>query len=178
MFSDHQPISEISVSELARRASAVIGGERVIVSRNGRPAAVILAIRDGVDALLAGSEEFAALRRDARDEIAGSRPERQVFVAGRAAAALEMLRPQHRNMLERKLNAGVRRHDGREGLFSVGTPTDVAAHEVLAGGRIVIVYAVSTLVELRQKLFGPVLEERFWQRRWQAHLHGRSPAEH
>ena len=44
-------------------------GERVIVSRNGQPCAVILSIDAGIDAMLAGSERFTLLRREAREEL-------------------------------------------------------------------------------------------------------------
>ena len=73
MFSDDQKISAVTMTELARGASAVVGrvvaGERVIVTRHGLPAVVLVSIADGRDVLLAGSQAFALLRREAREQL-------------------------------------------------------------------------------------------------------------
>ena len=73
MFSDDQKISAVTVTELARGVSAVVGrvvaGERVIVTRHGLPAVVLVSIADGRDVLLAGSQAFALLRREAREQL-------------------------------------------------------------------------------------------------------------
>ena len=73
MFSDDQKISAVTMTELARGVSAVVGrvvaGERVIVTRHGLPAAVILSIVDGRDVVIAGSEAIALLRREAREQL-------------------------------------------------------------------------------------------------------------
>ena len=73
MLSDNQPISELSATELARATASVLDrvarGERVIVTRHGQPAAVIVSIGTGIDLALAGSERFALLRREAHEEL-------------------------------------------------------------------------------------------------------------
>jgi prevent-host-death family protein len=73
VFSDDQGIGEISATALGRSVSSVLdrveAGERLIVTRNGEPAAVIVSIDGGVDLHLAGSERFALLRREAREEL-------------------------------------------------------------------------------------------------------------
>jgi prevent-host-death family protein len=74
VFSDNQPICEATVSELSRGAASFVrraaDGERVIVTRHGTPVAVMVGLNDAVDGLLAGSERFALLRREARDQLA------------------------------------------------------------------------------------------------------------
>jgi prevent-host-death family protein len=73
VFSDHQQVHAVSVTELNRAPSATIetaiAGKRVIVTRHGVPVAVILSIDDGFEAMLAGSESFALLRREAREQF-------------------------------------------------------------------------------------------------------------
>jgi prevent-host-death family protein len=73
MFSDDQPVRTVTITELDRHASAVIGwvddGERVVVTRNGIPRALIVSISDGVEVMIAGSESFALLRREAREAL-------------------------------------------------------------------------------------------------------------
>jgi prevent-host-death family protein len=73
MLRDRQPITEVPATDLARKAASVLGrvekGERVIVTRHGRPVAVIVSLWDGVDLALAGSERFTLLRREAREEL-------------------------------------------------------------------------------------------------------------
>jgi len=73
VFSDDQKISAVTMTELARGVSAVVGrvvaGERVIVTRHGLPAVVLVSIADGRDVLLAGSQLFALLRREAREQL-------------------------------------------------------------------------------------------------------------
>jgi prevent-host-death family protein len=73
VFSDHQEIRAISVTELDKGVSAVINevesGKRVIVTKHGLPVAVFLSIDDGFEALVAGSESFALLRREAREQL-------------------------------------------------------------------------------------------------------------
>jgi prevent-host-death family protein len=72
-----QRIREAGVAELKNGASAVlrdvVRGERVIVTRHGRPVAVLLGIEDAAAVLLAHSEEFVRMRLDARDELASGR---------------------------------------------------------------------------------------------------------
>ena len=72
-FSDNQPVSEVSATELGKTVSSVLNrvaaGERLIVTRGGRVAALIVSLEDGIEVMLAGSERFAILRREARDEL-------------------------------------------------------------------------------------------------------------
>jgi prevent-host-death family protein len=73
MFSDDQEVVEVGAKELARGVARVLDqvakGARVIVTRNGRPVAVICSMRGGVELMLAGSERFVALRREAFEEL-------------------------------------------------------------------------------------------------------------
>ncbi len=73
MISDEQPIREISVTRLGRNPSAAIdaaeAGERVIVTREGRPVAVLVGCGHGIDLMLAGAERFVLLRREAREDL-------------------------------------------------------------------------------------------------------------
>ncbi len=68
-----KPISEVTVRELTRATSRQVNrastGERLIVTRNGQPVAVILGIDDAVDWLVASADEFVRLRIAARDEL-------------------------------------------------------------------------------------------------------------
>jgi prevent-host-death family protein len=63
-------LSEIGIKELKNAASRVIrdveAGERVIVTRRGRPAAVIMSIEDAEDFVLAHAEEFVGMRLSGR----------------------------------------------------------------------------------------------------------------
>jgi prevent-host-death family protein len=73
VLSDDQVIREVSLTQLDRKTfetvRATIEGERVIVTKHGSPVAVLVGIEDGIDLLLAGSERFALLRREAREEL-------------------------------------------------------------------------------------------------------------
>jgi prevent-host-death family protein len=73
MLSDDQEIRAVTITELDQRVSAVIeevaAGRRVIVTKHGLPVAVIVSIAEGFDALIAASESFALLRREAREEL-------------------------------------------------------------------------------------------------------------
>ena len=74
MFSDHQQVRAVSITELDRIAAAVLAevarGTRVIVTKHGMPSALIVSIRDGAEVMLAGSESFALLRREAHEQLA------------------------------------------------------------------------------------------------------------
>jgi prevent-host-death family protein len=74
VFSDHQQVHAVSVTELDRNASAVLAdvarGTRVIVTKHGAPSALIVSLRDGAEVMLAGSESFALLRREAHEQLA------------------------------------------------------------------------------------------------------------
>jgi prevent-host-death family protein len=67
-------LHEIGVKELKNTASRVLeeveGGERVVVTKRGRPTAVIMSIEDAEDFVLAHAEEFAEMRLQGRREHA------------------------------------------------------------------------------------------------------------
>jgi antitoxin (DNA-binding transcriptional repressor) of toxin-antitoxin stability system len=73
MYSDEQPVYTVNVSELGRNPSRVMSwvgeGSRVFVMRYGVTIAVITPIDQGIDLLLAGSEAFAELRREALEDL-------------------------------------------------------------------------------------------------------------
>ena len=68
------PLREIGVKELKNTASRVLeeveGGARVVVTKRGRPTAVIMSIEDAEDFVLAHAEEFAEMRLQGRREYA------------------------------------------------------------------------------------------------------------
>jgi len=70
-------VAEIGVKELKATASAVIekveGGSVYIITKRGRPAAVLLPVEDAEDAVLANADEYVRLRREAREEYRGGR---------------------------------------------------------------------------------------------------------
>jgi prevent-host-death family protein len=57
---------EIGIKELKNNASRVVGeveaGERVVVTKRGRPAAVIMSMEDAEDFVLANAEEYVRMR--------------------------------------------------------------------------------------------------------------------
>ncbi len=59
-------MGEIGIKELKNTASKVIedveAGERVVVTKRGRPAAVIMSIEEAEDFVLAHAEEFVRMR--------------------------------------------------------------------------------------------------------------------
>jgi len=63
-------LAEIGIKQLKNTASRVIedveAGERVIVTKRGRPAAVIMSIQDAEDFVLAHAEEFVEMRLSGR----------------------------------------------------------------------------------------------------------------
>jgi prevent-host-death family protein len=73
VFFDSQPVREVSISQLRKELAAVVEavavGERVIVSRHGRPRAVLVSLDDAIDVAVVASEEFARLRREVRLEL-------------------------------------------------------------------------------------------------------------
>jgi prevent-host-death family protein len=73
VLSDDQSVTEFTATQLARNVpaalTAVRKGKRVVVTRHGRPVAVMVSLGEGVDLALAGSEHFALLRREAREEL-------------------------------------------------------------------------------------------------------------
>ena len=63
-------MAEIGVKELKATASAVIdrvkGGAAYVVTKRGRPAAVLLPVEEAEDLVLANADEYIRLRRQAR----------------------------------------------------------------------------------------------------------------
>lgn len=64
-------MAEIGVKELKATASSVIdeveGGAAYVVTRRGRPAAVLLPVEEAEDLVLANADEYVRMRRAARD---------------------------------------------------------------------------------------------------------------
>jgi prevent-host-death family protein len=67
-------LHEIGIKELKNTASRVIeeveAGERVVVTKRGRPAAVIMSMEDAEDFVLAHAQEFVEMRQRGRREYA------------------------------------------------------------------------------------------------------------
>jgi prevent-host-death family protein len=63
-------MAEIGVKELKASASAVIenveGGAAYVVTKRGRPAAVLLPIEEAEDLVLSNADEYVRMRRAAR----------------------------------------------------------------------------------------------------------------
>lgn len=70
-------MAEIGVKELKTTASAVIerveGGAAYVITKRGRPAAVLLPIEEAEDLVLASADEYVRLRREARAAYAKGR---------------------------------------------------------------------------------------------------------
>ena len=70
-------MAEIGFKELKATASAVIdrveGGAAFLVTRRGRPAAVLMPIEDAEDVVLANADEYVRMRRAARADYAEGR---------------------------------------------------------------------------------------------------------
>jgi prevent-host-death family protein len=70
-------MAEIGVKELKARASAVIdrveGGAAYVVTKRGRPAAVLLPVEEAEDLVLANADEYIRMRRRARAAYAKGR---------------------------------------------------------------------------------------------------------
>ena len=64
-------MAEIGIKELKSGASRVIdevsAGASYVVTKRGRPAAVIVPIEDAEDLVLANAEEYVTMRRRARE---------------------------------------------------------------------------------------------------------------
>jgi prevent-host-death family protein len=64
-------MAEIGVKELKATASAVIeeveAGATFVVTKRGKPAAVLLPVEEAEDVVLANADEFVKMRRAARD---------------------------------------------------------------------------------------------------------------
>jgi prevent-host-death family protein len=70
-------VAEIGVKELKATASAVIdrveGGAAYVVTKRGRPAAVLLPIEEAEDLVLANTDQYVRMRREARAAYAKGR---------------------------------------------------------------------------------------------------------
>jgi prevent-host-death family protein len=70
-------VAEIGVKELKATASSVIeqveSGTAFVVTKRGRPAAVLMPIEDAEDFVLANANEYIRQRRDARADHAAGR---------------------------------------------------------------------------------------------------------
>ena len=63
-------MAEIGVKQLKATASAVIeqveGGTAYVITKRGRPAAVLLPVEEAADLVLANADEYVRMRREAR----------------------------------------------------------------------------------------------------------------
>jgi prevent-host-death family protein len=70
-------MAEIGLKEFKATASAVIeqveGGAAYVVTKRGRPAAVLLPIEEAEDLVLANADEYVRMRREARAAFARGR---------------------------------------------------------------------------------------------------------
>lgn len=70
-------MAEIGVKQLKATASAVIdeveGGTAYVVTKRGRPAAVLLPVEEAEDLVLANADEYIRMRRQARAAYAKRR---------------------------------------------------------------------------------------------------------
>lgn len=70
-------MAEIGVKELKATASAVIdrveSGGAFVITRRGRPAAVLLPVEEAEDLVLANADEYVRMRREARTAFAKGR---------------------------------------------------------------------------------------------------------
>ena len=73
-------MAQIGVKELKATASAVIedveSGAAYVVTKRGRPAAVLLPIDEAEDLVLANADEYVRMRRLARAAYTGGRSKR------------------------------------------------------------------------------------------------------
>ena len=70
-------MAEIGIKELKASASAVIeqvaAGTAFVVTKRGRPAAVLMPIEEAEDTVLANADEYVRMRREARTDHARGR---------------------------------------------------------------------------------------------------------
>ena len=73
-------VAQIGVKELKATASAVIddveAGTAYVITKRGRPAAVLMPVEDAEDLVLANAEEFVRMRKAARAAYAKGRSTR------------------------------------------------------------------------------------------------------
>jgi prevent-host-death family protein len=74
---EERPVAEIGVKELKATVSAVIdeveAGAAYVVTKRGRPAAVLLPVEEAKDVVLANADEYIRMRRLARAAYAKGR---------------------------------------------------------------------------------------------------------
>jgi prevent-host-death family protein len=79
------PVAEIGIKELKSGASRVVDevatGRSYVITKHGRPTAVIMPIEEAEDLVLANAEEFITLRRRARDAYRRGRSKRVEDIA-------------------------------------------------------------------------------------------------
>ena len=95
-----------------------------------------------------------------------------VRLARGARAALDALHRQHRGRMKMLL-ASVAATEPAAGLLTIRSWVHVAACEVLAERRVVLVYAILDRRVLRAELFGPDLTAELADRRMARWMHGR-----
>ena len=70
-------MAEIGIKDLKTTASRVVdeveGGRAYVVTKRGRPAAVLLPVEDAEDIVLANADEYVRMRRQARSAYAAGR---------------------------------------------------------------------------------------------------------
>jgi prevent-host-death family protein len=70
-------VAEIGIKDLKSGVSRVVdevaAGRSYVITKRGRPAAVIVPIEEAEDLVLANAEEFIAMRRRAREAYRGGR---------------------------------------------------------------------------------------------------------
>ena len=70
-------MAEIGIKDLKTNASAVIdrvaAGTAYVVTKRGRPCAVLMPVEDAEDAVLANADEYIRMRREARVDHARGR---------------------------------------------------------------------------------------------------------
>ncbi len=70
-------MAEIGVKELKATASAVVdrvqAGAAYVVTKRGRPAAVLMPVEEAEDLVLASADEYVRMRREARAAYAEGR---------------------------------------------------------------------------------------------------------
>ncbi|MEO6578934.1 MAG: type II toxin-antitoxin system prevent-host-death family antitoxin [Candidatus Limnocylindria bacterium] len=70
-------MAEIGIKELKTTASSVIerveAGAAYVVTKRGRPAAVLLPVEEAEDLVLANADEYLRMRREARADYAKGR---------------------------------------------------------------------------------------------------------
>lgn len=113
---DDQDVREVTASELRHKAAQVVrsirDGERLVVTRHGRPQAVMLSIRDAVEALVA--PRLAEAAADAAADYAGRRSIEpwppwgpcRLLMAGRAAEQHHRVAGRDKGWLRRTLGGG------------------------------------------------------------------------